>query len=363
MNTDVLIVGGGLSGLALASKLEKSGVNYLVVEANDRLGGRILTKSVKETGFDYGPAWFWPGQPRMARAIEELGLGYFGQYSNGSIKYEESDGKVFANRGFSSMQGSYRVKGGTGALINALAQRLSKENILLSHVLHSVEQTVQGISAEFNAPKGQVQIHAKKIVLALPPRVAEEKIAFKSEIPQTALQAMRQIPTWMAGQAKILGIYDRPYWRDAGFSGDAMSRRGPMVEIHDASPSEGGPYALFGFVGFSANDRLQLGDEILKMAKEQLVNIFGPEMGNPLSLEIKDWAQDIRVATPLDANGPGYHPAYGLPAAMRNLWDGKLIFGSTETAHQFGGFLEGALEAADQVFATLNVKDLQKVSV
>ena len=130
-----------------------------------------------------------------------------------------------------------------------------------------------------------------------------------------------------------------------------------------ASPSEGGPYALFGFVGFSANDRLQLGDEVLKMAKEQLVNIFGPEMGNPLSLEIKDWAQDIRVATPLDANGPGYHPAYGLPAAMRNLWDGKLIFGSTETAHQFGGFLEGALEAADQVFATLNVKDLQKVSV
>ena len=49
MNTDVLIVGGGLSGLALAPKLEKSGVNYLVVEANDRLGGRILTKSVKES--------------------------------------------------------------------------------------------------------------------------------------------------------------------------------------------------------------------------------------------------------------------------------------------------------------------------
>ncbi len=49
-----------------------------------------------------------------------------------------------------------------------------------------------------------------------------------------------------------------------------MSRRGPMVEIHDASPSEGGPYALFGFVGFSANDRLQLGDEILKWPKNSL---------------------------------------------------------------------------------------------
>ena len=94
------------------------------------------------------------------------------------------------------------------------------------------------------------------------------------------------------------------------------------------------------------------------MVKEQLVNIFGPAMGNAFSLEIKDWAQDIRVSIPLDANGPGYHPAYGLPAAIRNLWDGKLIFGSTEPVHQLGGFLEGALEAADQVFSSLNVKDL-----
>ena len=86
------------------------------------------------------------------------------------------------------------------------------------------------------------------------------------------------------------------------------------------------------------------------MVKEKLVNIFGPKVGNALSLEIKDWAQDIRVSIPLDAKGPGYHPAYGLPAAIGNLWDGKLIFGSTELAHQLGGFLEGALEAADQVF-------------
>ena len=64
------------------------------------------------------------------------------------------------------------------------------------------------------------------------------------------------------------------------------------------------------------------------MVKEQLVNIFGPEMGNALSLEIKDWAQDIRVSIPLDVNGPGYHPAHGLRAAIRNLWDGCLLYTS-----------------------------------
>ena len=129
---------------------------------------------------------------------------------------------------------------------------------------------------EFNAPKGRVQIHAKKIVLALPPRVAEERSHLNLKYHKRR-SAMRQIPTWMAVRRKFWVFMIDLIGEMPVFSGDAMSGRGPMVEIHDASPSEGGPYALFGFVGFSANDRLQLGDEVLKMAKEQLVNIFGPE--------------------------------------------------------------------------------------
>ena len=40
MQTDTLIVGGGLSGLALAAKLQKASQSFLVVEAAERLGGR-----------------------------------------------------------------------------------------------------------------------------------------------------------------------------------------------------------------------------------------------------------------------------------------------------------------------------------
>ena len=96
------------------------------------------------------------------------------------------------------------------------------------------------------------------------------------------------------------------------------------------------------------------------MAKKQLVNSLGPVMVNPSSLEIKDWAQDISLVKTLNANGPRYHPAYGLPVAVRNPWDEKLLFGSTETSHRYSSFLEEALEAADQAFASLHVKDLQK---
>ena len=52
MQTDTLIVGGGLSGLALAAKLQKAGQSFIVVEAAERLGGRILTKDVGDAGFD-----------------------------------------------------------------------------------------------------------------------------------------------------------------------------------------------------------------------------------------------------------------------------------------------------------------------
>ena len=77
--------------------------------------------------------------------------------------------------------------------------------------------------------------------------------------------------------------------------------------------------------------------------------MFGEQMGNPISLHMLDWAQEPETATALDQNGPRFHPSYGLPRSLSNIWSGKLIFGSTETASGYGGFLEGALEAADRV--------------
>jgi monoamine oxidase len=53
-----LIIGGGLSGLALARMLETAGEDYLLVEGRDGFGGRILTEHDNAGYFDMGPAWF-----------------------------------------------------------------------------------------------------------------------------------------------------------------------------------------------------------------------------------------------------------------------------------------------------------------
>lgn len=344
MQTDVLIVGGGLSGLSIADHVNQAGIDFLLAEASDRLGGRILTETLAGGAFDLGPAWFWPGQPRMAALAKRFGLAIFEQFSSGDLMFQDRSGTIQRGRGYASMQGSYRIDGGMGRLIAALQASLEQDKLLMNRKLVSLQSTGHDIIAAFD---GTDSITARHVILAMPPRIIVESVQFNPALMPGQAEAMAQIPTWMAGQAKILAVYEEPYWRKAGLSGDAMSHRGPMVEIHDASSMAGGPYALFGFVGVPADARKAHRQDILSLALTQLTAMFGADMANPQSLVMKDWAAVPEVATARDQRALRAHPSYGLPSSLQTLWDGRLQLASTETARGFGGLLEGALEAAD----------------
>jgi len=358
MKTDILIIGGGLSGLALAWQLEQKGQDYILVEARERYGGRIHSEKVSSktaTGhFDLGPAWFWPGQPRIAKIIREFDLKPFDQYFAGALSYEDEYGHVQRGRGFASMQGSYRLTGSLTALIDAYVNRLPNKRLFKNHKVTSLNFKTE-ITARAVEAKGKVKkLTAQKVVLALPPRVINATIKFSPDISNDAHNAMRNTSTWMAGHAKVVAVYDRPFWREVGLSGDAMSRRGPMIEIHDASASDDGPYALFGFLGTPVQTRKDHKDTLQAAARDQLIRLFGPQAGKPLELILQDWAFEPETATSLDHAPLSHHPDYGLPSALDGLWDNRLIMGSSEVAPQFGGYLEGALEAAENAFTNLN---------
>ncbi|MDC0660011.1 FAD-dependent oxidoreductase [Leisingera sp. SS27] len=348
MQTDILIVGGGLSGLALADHLTRKGADFLLIEAQDRLGGRILTKDLAGGKFDLGPAWFWPGQPRMAALTRRFGIPVFPQYSTGDQMYQDRSGAVQRARGYASMEGSYRLAGGMGALISALAGSLDAERILTQTRLEAVQHSPGSITAHLDRNGVSLTVEAKQIMLAIPPRVIADTVSFEPALDAAQSRSLKKVPTWMAGQAKILAVYDEPHWRDAGLSGDAMSHRGPMVEIHDASVMDGGPYALFGFVGFPADVRAAHKDDMMDQALAQLTAMFGQKLAQPLDLVLQDWAAVPEIARAEDRAPSGSHPSYGLPSNLRSLAARGMHFCSTETARGFGGFLEGALEAAEQ---------------
>ena len=184
-------------------------------------------------------------------------------------------------------------------------------------------------------------MRAERAVLALPPRLVR---GLGMKVPDA--------PTWMAGHAKLIAVYDRPFWRAAGLNGDAISHRGPLAEIHDASPGDGREEgALFGFALPGAARET----DFEAAALGQLARLFGPEAGQPRKVFVKDWSRDAATATQADLVAPPGHPTYR-PIAPQ----GRIIFAGTETAQADGGFLEGALEAAEAALALLENRDVAR---
>jgi monoamine oxidase len=71
---DVIVVGAGLSGLVAARALERAGLDVLVVEASDHVGGKMLTTDIDGDAFDIGAHWIGPTQHRIAGLVAELGV-------------------------------------------------------------------------------------------------------------------------------------------------------------------------------------------------------------------------------------------------------------------------------------------------
>ncbi|MCZ2101840.1 MAG: FAD-dependent oxidoreductase [Chitinophagales bacterium] len=84
MNERIIIIGGGLSGLTLAYLLSKRNIKATILEASDRLGGRIQTiKGNLETPMELGATWFSDMHPNLLALIDELGLQKYPQFSKG----------------------------------------------------------------------------------------------------------------------------------------------------------------------------------------------------------------------------------------------------------------------------------------
>ncbi|RSM68760.1 amine oxidase [Actinoplanes sp. ATCC 53533] len=79
VSVDVVIVGGGLAGLAAARRLDRAGVNWLLVEATDRIGGRVATDVVDGWRLDRGFQVLNTAYPRVPALvdIDALDMRYF----------------------------------------------------------------------------------------------------------------------------------------------------------------------------------------------------------------------------------------------------------------------------------------------
>lgn len=347
--SDVVIVGAGLCGLALARTLAGRGLNVRVVEARDRVGGRALSTRCEHTGqsVDLGPVWFWPEtEPRIAALLDAIGLDSFLQHDPGDALWltdpnraperRQEDGGVHV--------GARRIAGGTAHLVEALAGSLGADNLRLGTAVQGLRD--RGTHIELRLDSGAIW-RAQRVVLALPPRLVDEQLACEPPLSDAVRQALRATPTWMATQAKYVTTFDRPFWREAGHSGNAFVRHPQAVlgEIFDVSEGQGG--ALGGFAALNPDQRDQFRRSLPLLIESQLGQLYGApaQMG---TLHGLDWAQEPWTCSRTDRETVP-EPPLADPLLRQPLWGGRLWLGGSETAAHGAGHMEGALESADRI--------------
>ncbi|KAA2244044.1 flavin monoamine oxidase family protein [Salinarimonas soli] len=360
MSHPVLIVGGGLAGLTAAHRLHQAGVPFRLLEARERLGGRILSVDASgraaADGFDLGPSWFWPGtQPALNALVNELGLQAFPQNSEGEIVVHRMSREAPQRYQLTAQPEaqSMRLAGGSGALVAALAAGLPAENIRLGARVTHLTRAADGVEARFaTESRSQETVRASHVLLAVPPRLLAADVTFSPALDAATQDLWRSTPTWMAPHAKVFALYDKPFWREAGLSGTAQSMAGPLVEIHDAT-TVSGRAALFGFLGVPAERRAALGEEALVAAAiQQLVRLFGVQAASPIGTLYKDWSADPLTATQADgfAGGP---PMASARSWIDAEWCDRVTLAGSETADVEPGYLAGAVDAAERAVSAM----------
>ncbi|MDO9599764.1 MAG: FAD-dependent oxidoreductase [Azoarcus sp.] len=355
---ETVIIGGGLNGLALANLLHGARREFALFEARDRLGGRVLGTA---EGHDLGPTWFWPDhQPRITRLVADLGLTSFPQWETGShLHQQEAGGKPSVFEQTDVHGGARRLAGGMRTLIDALAARLPSRQIHLGQALTGLRDRGSHIEIYLSQARGESILSARNVVLAMPPRLVEEHVAFDPQLAARTRLALRNSPTWMAAQAKLITTYPTAFWRRQGYSGTATARHTQTVlaETWDAGEevgSESGRAALGAFLALSPTHRDDFRAGLEMLAVSQLGQLFGTAAHDG-ERHYHDWAEEPHTCSVLDRSPPLAHPEYGDRELQHPSWQGKLHFGSTETAAYGGGYLEGALEAAGRIRRELSL--------
>ncbi|MDQ0915909.1 flavin monoamine oxidase family protein [Paenibacillus sp. V4I5] len=127
-HTDVIIVGAGLAGLSAALELRRNGKTVVVLEAQNRVGGRVFSEQRDGIIIDYGAQWISPYQTRVHALIKRYGLATTPTYRQGNTLFIMR-GKRWTSRSdvpplpVSSKLDLYRVR----HKLDTMAERIDRE--------------------------------------------------------------------------------------------------------------------------------------------------------------------------------------------------------------------------------------------
>lgn len=435
---DVVVVGAGLAGLAAARRLTANGIDCVVLEARDRVGGRTLNHSIGDGKIvEVGGQWVGPTQTRVLELMGELGLESFPTHSRGEHLFEHR-GEINRHSGtipkvskrlladwgqaqwkldrmarqvpadapwaaakakewdsqtlWSWMRRNVYTQGGRDALSLAVEAvwAAQPEDLSLLHVLFYIssgggldalleteggaqdarvvggtqlisirmaeelgdrvvlDAPVRHIAYEpdgVTATSDTLHVEARRAIVAIPPTLTC-RIAYDPPMPALRDQLTQRIPQGTV--IKCMALYERPFWRDQGLTGQATSTDGPVKLTYDNSPPDGSPGVLLGFL--EGNHARTLGAWAPARRRAAVIDcftrLFGADAAHPIDYVDKSWADEEWTRGCYGCYMPtGAWTTYGPHLAAPV---GPIHWAGAETATVWSGYMDGAVRSGDR---------------
>jgi monoamine oxidase len=234
-----------------------------------------------------------------------------------------------------------RFVGGSQLVSLRMAERLGPDAIVLGAPVRRIAHGDGGVTLEGEA----VRVRARRAILAMPP-VLTARIAY-----EPALSGFRDGMTQRMPQGaviKCMAVYDEPFWRAEGLSGQGLSDRGPAKLTYDNSPPDGSPGVLLGFL--EGRQARELGRLPAAARRDAVVagfaRLFGPRAAKPERFVERSWADEewTRGCYGCSFTTGGW-TGYG--RALREPI-GPLHWAGAETATVWNGYMDGAVQSGER---------------
>ena len=242
-------------------------------------------------------------------------------------------------RNFNTRDGAqmFRFEGGSQLIAKRLARKLGSR-VKLGTPVGRIEVRRGGVRV---VSKRHV-VTARRVIVAVPPVLAG-RIRYSAGLPASRVGLTRQMP--QGTLLKVTAVYDRPFWRDKGLNGTAVSLNGPVNATFDDSPPDGSPGVLFGFVGGDEGRRyrgLSRADRRAAVLKN-FADYFGQEALNATRFFDTDWpGAKWSHGGPVGIAGTGLLTSHG-PALRAPV--GPIHWAGTETSNYWNGYMDGAVRS------------------
>jgi monoamine oxidase len=235
-----------------------------------------------------------------------------------------------------------RFVGGSQQVPLRLAGELGGETVRLSAPVRRIEHGGDGVTVHADDSVAR----ARRAIVAVAPTLAG-RIDYDPPLPGYRDQLTQRMP--LGTVAKCMALYDEPFWREEGLSGQGLSDTGPVKLTFDNSPPDGSPGVLVGFLeGRRARELGRLPAEARRAAViDCFTRLYGPRAARPGDYVERLWAEEEWSRGCYGCHLPtGAWTAYG-PALREPI--GPLHWAGAEYATVWNGYMDGAVRSGEQV--------------